>query len=251
MEGWRWIFYKSFSRSVASSSLLVKGLRWRVGDGYSIRVFQDQWLPRPSTFRPISPDPGLDLRVSDLLDRNHLGWDHSKLNQFMLPIDRNIVASIPHSLSAITPVVGPSSRPPLCGDWIPPPPSCLKLNSAMVTHKSSRYSALGTIIRDDKGRIIAARARKMLGAFSKDSGVLLALREGLLLAKFLGVPVWVAEIDFSPDVKNLMSDVGVNACRAISKEGNSLACNLGKSVFLSRRELFLLENSFCCLLSYC
>ncbi|KAK1568237.1 hypothetical protein Q3G72_022047 [Acer saccharum] len=437
-------------------SLLLKGLRWRVGNGRSIRVFHDPWLPRPSTFRPISSDPGFDLRVSDLIARNHMDWDHSKLNQFLLPIDRSIVTSIPistsggqdflswhydkagrysvksgyrlailetiresssnvsltkkwwntlwrlnippkvrvfmwraclnalpsltnlwsrkvveerscvrclsaiessehalfwcpesrkvwgrtrfdcffdslpplsvldtvslfwsshsiddlnlfcmvvwavwdhrnlfslyrkdliieqvvskaevlleeyqHSISVITPVGGPSARPPPCGDWIPPRPGCLKLNSAAISHKFNGCSALGAVIRDDKGTIIAACARKIFGVFSKESGVLLALRDGLLLAQFLGVPVWVAEIDFSPvcsllhspdsyfgdasfliqDVIHLMSAVGVSSCQSISKEGNFLACNLGISAFKSSTEILLLDNSFCCMFS--
>ncbi|KAK1565796.1 hypothetical protein Q3G72_035245 [Acer saccharum] len=145
----------------------------------------------------------------------------------------------------------------------------LTSRSLETCHTSNRFSALGAVIRDDKGKIVAARARKIFGAFSKESGVLLALRDGLLLAQFLGVPVWVAEIDFSPvcsllcspdsyfgdasfiiqDVIHLMSAIGVSSCRAISREGNSLACNLGKSVFKSNEEILLLDNSFCCMFS--
>ena len=72
-------------------------MRWSVGDGDSIRVFKDQWLPRPSTFKPITPDPGIDLWVADLMDKNHLGWDPVKLCQFLILIDREIVLSIPVS----------------------------------------------------------------------------------------------------------------------------------------------------------
>ncbi|KAK0575862.1 hypothetical protein LWI29_008303 [Acer saccharum] len=78
-------------------NLLAKGLRWRIGDGSFIRVFKDQWIPRPTTFRPISPDPGVDLRVADLIDRVQMGWNFTKLNQYLLPIDRSVIASIPVS----------------------------------------------------------------------------------------------------------------------------------------------------------
>ncbi|KAK3228943.1 hypothetical protein Dsin_000824 [Dipteronia sinensis] len=78
-------------------SLLKDGLRWIVRDGNNIRVFKDQWLPRPSTFKPITPDPGSDLRVAELLDRNSSRWDSVKLHQLLLPIDRDIVRSIPVS----------------------------------------------------------------------------------------------------------------------------------------------------------
>lgn len=45
-------FWKSF---VWGKDLLIQGLWLRVGDGNSIMAFSDPWLPRPSTFRPITP----------------------------------------------------------------------------------------------------------------------------------------------------------------------------------------------------
>ncbi|TXG65114.1 hypothetical protein EZV62_006389 [Acer yangbiense] len=162
--------------------------------------------------------------------------------------------------------VGPSSRPTPCGDWVAPPPGWLKLNSAVVSKSSSRSSSLGTVIRDDKGKIIAARARKIKGTFSKETGVLLALRDGLMLAKFLEIPVGMVEVDFSPvisilnssglylgdasfviqDIKALMADIGVKVCQVTSPVGNSLARNLGKSAFSSSREGFLLDVNILC-----
>ena len=78
-------------------SLIANGLRWKVRDGNNIKVFFDQWLPRPSTFRTITPDPGSDLRVADLMDRFRRGWDSEKLEQHLLPVDRDVVRSIPVS----------------------------------------------------------------------------------------------------------------------------------------------------------
>lgn len=31
--------------------LVVRGVRWRVGNGYSIKVFNDTWILRPRSFR--------------------------------------------------------------------------------------------------------------------------------------------------------------------------------------------------------
>ncbi|KAK3199848.1 hypothetical protein Dsin_023263 [Dipteronia sinensis] len=78
-------------------SLLSKGIRWVVGDGNNIHVFKDQWIPRPNTFKPITVNPENDLRVADLLDRNHQGRDTTKLDRAMLPINKDIIMSIPIS----------------------------------------------------------------------------------------------------------------------------------------------------------
>ncbi|KAK0595746.1 hypothetical protein LWI29_009655 [Acer saccharum] len=78
-------------------SLLLKGLRWKVGDGRSINAFKDPWLPRPSTFKPITPDPNINLQVADLIDNEFPGWNINALNHHFLPIDREIILSIPVS----------------------------------------------------------------------------------------------------------------------------------------------------------
>lgn len=48
--------------------LLQKGLRWRIGDGSTIRIFHDPWLPSPSSsFKVFTPLQFMTdhLRVSD------------------------------------------------------------------------------------------------------------------------------------------------------------------------------------------
>ncbi|KAK3194099.1 hypothetical protein Dsin_025409 [Dipteronia sinensis] len=75
-------------------SLLAKGLRWAVGDKNSIRVFKDCWLPRPCSFKPITFDHGIDIRVADLMNRPRTGWDMEKLNRILLPTDKEVILSI-------------------------------------------------------------------------------------------------------------------------------------------------------------
>ncbi|KAK3224955.1 hypothetical protein Dsin_004817 [Dipteronia sinensis] len=78
-------------------SLLSKGLRWKVGDGNSIRVFQDRWIPRPGTFKTITSAHDSNLRVAALLNRNGRSWDLSKLDFHLLSINREAILSIPVS----------------------------------------------------------------------------------------------------------------------------------------------------------
>ena len=49
---------------------IQKGMKWRVGNGRSIKVFKDQWLPCEGSGRVLSPplEHDLDLKVADLMD---------------------------------------------------------------------------------------------------------------------------------------------------------------------------------------
>ena len=60
--------------------LLKKGLIWRVGDGSTIRIHHDSWIPRKGNLRPLGQVyvPGI-TRVSDLLNDEASGWDRHKL----------------------------------------------------------------------------------------------------------------------------------------------------------------------------
>ena len=62
--------------------LLKKGVIWRVGDGEHIRTWRDPWIPRPSSFRPITPKGSCRLnRVSAFLDANG-AWRAERLREY-------------------------------------------------------------------------------------------------------------------------------------------------------------------------
>ncbi|KAK2663225.1 hypothetical protein Ddye_001799 [Dipteronia dyeriana] len=96
-------------------------------------------------------------------------------------------------------------------------------------------------------------------------GEFLALREGLLLAKFHNFQVHVAEVDASlvvsslnllgiisgdasyivNDIRSLFSKVGICKCQTIPKSGNALAHNLtSMSSFSIKERLWLDFSSF-------
>ncbi|TXG67205.1 hypothetical protein EZV62_008480 [Acer yangbiense] len=127
-----------------------------------------------------------------------------------------------------------------------------------IQERLDRAISLGSAIRDDKSKVLVARARRIFGMFNKETGVLLALRDGLLMANFFGLHVKFAEIDFPPvmsilnsnapylgdayfvvkDIKALLSDFGISSCQASSLLGNSLARNLAKLALSSCRDQF-------------
>jgi hypothetical protein len=67
--------------------LLKKGLIWRVGNGQSIRIWRDAWIPRPTTYKPVSSKRRCRLRfVSELIDQ--FGeWKIDVLLQYFVPMD--------------------------------------------------------------------------------------------------------------------------------------------------------------------
>ena len=67
--------------------LLKKGLVWRVGNGRSIRVWRDNWIPRPYSYKPISAKGRCRYHfVSELLNAN-CSWNIGLLQEDFLPPD--------------------------------------------------------------------------------------------------------------------------------------------------------------------
>ena len=76
--------------------LLIRGIVWRVGDGESIKVWTDPWIPRGSTRRVISQrGNNLITKVVELIDPSTNSWDMELVQQTFMPDDANIILQIP------------------------------------------------------------------------------------------------------------------------------------------------------------
>lgn len=66
----------------SSKALLGEGLMWRVGDGRSIKIWGDRWLPGPQNYSILTPSRGLhkDATVSNLIDPHTSWWNCSLIN---------------------------------------------------------------------------------------------------------------------------------------------------------------------------
>ena len=80
-----------------AKSLLMEGLKWRVGNDTSIKVCEDAWLlGEGAHFVPIPfPNINLDLRVCDLLDVENGGWKVDVVNETFSVEERQINLDIP------------------------------------------------------------------------------------------------------------------------------------------------------------
>ncbi|KAK2640897.1 hypothetical protein Ddye_022660 [Dipteronia dyeriana] len=78
--------------------------------------------------------------------------------------------------------------------WLALMPGLLKLNIGFASRRNSSSFDVGVAIRDDRGKVLIARSNLAIGSFSADIGHLMALREGLLLAKFYNLPISSVEL---------------------------------------------------------
>ena len=87
-------------RSIQSSSdLIQEGLIWRVGNGEKIRIWQDKWLPMPSTFKvystPILLHP--TATVKELIDSTSKDWNRELIDNLFSVEEARVIHSLPIS----------------------------------------------------------------------------------------------------------------------------------------------------------
>ncbi|XP_062028884.1 uncharacterized protein LOC133744870 [Rosa rugosa] len=103
LEGWQ-ATAASFSSScwrgiVEAKAVLLRGVRWQVGDGSSIRIWADPWIPRPTLFRPLFRQSSSLSLVSELITASH--WDIDTVNHLFDPVDVELILAIPLSSRSI------------------------------------------------------------------------------------------------------------------------------------------------------
>jgi hypothetical protein len=87
---WRSILY--------GRDLLLKGIRWSVGNGLNISVFHDNWIPglKPGTFKTIEELP-TDTKAEFLLNQDLNCWDMEKVRYFFTTKMASVIQQIPVS----------------------------------------------------------------------------------------------------------------------------------------------------------
>ena len=77
--------------------VVERGLRWRIGNGNSVYIKTDRWVPKETTFRVISPLPGIanDTQMSWLIDQHSKTWNMHRLREFFLDFEAEVISSIP------------------------------------------------------------------------------------------------------------------------------------------------------------
>ncbi|KAK4840354.1 hypothetical protein QYF36_006697 [Acer negundo] len=81
--------------------------------------------------------------------------------------------------------------------WLPPPEGFLKLNTDVAVRNGRGLVGVGDVIRDCKSLVVAALSKPLVGFFKVEVGDFITLKEGVLLAKRLGIKGIVTEVDAS------------------------------------------------------
>jgi len=87
-------------RSICTArELLSHGLLWRVGNGQSINVWTDRWIPRPITYSIQSPLRilGQQAVVEDLIDQRQGSWKSDLIHEVFMHEEAKILENIPLS----------------------------------------------------------------------------------------------------------------------------------------------------------
>lgn len=81
---------------MAAKDLLSHGIIWGIGDGHSIKIWGDKWLPNVGSL-VVSPVSILhsDALVSELVDPSLLGWNCSLIDKIFSVSEARIIKNIP------------------------------------------------------------------------------------------------------------------------------------------------------------
>ena len=84
---------------MATRLVVQEGARWCVGDGRSIKIWDDRWLPFTKSSRVVSPRPSPEAneKVKGLIVRDRAEWNVERVRSIFLPHEAEAVLSIPIS----------------------------------------------------------------------------------------------------------------------------------------------------------
>ena len=78
--------------------MLKEGIVWRIGNGTSVNIWSDPWIPRDISRRIITPRRGSLLRtVAELINPITGTWDEQLVKETFWDEDANIILALPIS----------------------------------------------------------------------------------------------------------------------------------------------------------
>ena len=79
--------------------VLLRGCRWRIGNGNSVRIWQHHWLPRKHPPQVLSPmvETLANAKVATLIEETSRQWNHEMINGIFTPLEAELIKAIPLS----------------------------------------------------------------------------------------------------------------------------------------------------------
>ena len=81
---------------MVARKIVGRGVRWAIGNGVKVSIWDDQWLPTPEAFkvvRPKPPQPEAEV-VAELINIDRRSWDVAKIRRMFLPHEANVILGI-------------------------------------------------------------------------------------------------------------------------------------------------------------
>ena len=80
--------------------VLLRGYRWRIGNGKVVSIWQHQWLPRKHPPQVLSPmvESLADARVALLINESTRQWHTELIDGIFSSVEADLIKSIPLSL---------------------------------------------------------------------------------------------------------------------------------------------------------
>ena len=87
---------------MAAKSVVEDGIRWSIGNGESVLIWKDKWIPKPNTYKITTHiNPLLyNEKVLTLIDKEWAVWKSERINSIFLPHDAKSILSIPLSITS-------------------------------------------------------------------------------------------------------------------------------------------------------
>jgi hypothetical protein len=87
-------------KSLVSAQVIIqRGTIWRVGNGKDVKVWKDNWIPKPISFQ-VQTYHGQyveDTRVVDFIDQESKGWNGTLIDKTFIEEEARLIKSIPLS----------------------------------------------------------------------------------------------------------------------------------------------------------
>jgi hypothetical protein len=99
-QGWRILQAQDAWLSIFNArKVLERGLMWRVGNGDNIQIWQDKWIPKPTTYKIQSPCESMDplARVNTLIDLTTGWWNYTLIQSSFAKVEADMICSLPLS----------------------------------------------------------------------------------------------------------------------------------------------------------